>query len=260
MPKGDLIFKRIERKRVSFIPKIKTATTKALWKQAQPVFENLSKSLSLESVLQNVNGIVHEDTIKVLYQSIYASVGVSFARDSFNLAKTGKFNYSTKADILDMTWELEMQKLIETEAAQLVTAVTQTTKDILSRSLQQSITDGLSIPQAAKALRENFGLLTRYRSELIARTEIVRASNAGSLAGAESTGLGVEKVWLSARDKRTRPDHIDADGQRKKLNEYFMLSDGSRLRYPGDPSAPGHQTIQCRCTQIYLQPGQQSLF
>ena len=254
------IFNRIERKRISFIPKIRRSTSLALWKQAQPVFENLSKSLSLESVLQNVNGLVHEDVIKFLYQNIYKDVGVPFAGDSFSLVKSGGFDYQTKENLLELTWEAELQKIVEMQAAQRITGVTQTTKDILSRTLQEAITEGLSIPNAAKALREKFGLLTRYRSELIARTEIVSASNAGSLVGAESTGLGVQKVWLSARDKRTRPDHLTADGQKKKIDESFILSDGSRLMYPGDPSGPGHQTIQCRCTQIYLQPGQQSIF
>ena len=260
MAKQDAIFNRIERKRVSFIPKMRQLAKVALWKQVQPVFEDLATNQSLESVLQNVNGLIRQDHIKSLYKQIYTTVGTSFANDSFRNVKSGQFNYSLKEDIMDMTFDAEMQKIVEMQTAQRVVGVTQTTKDIVSLSMQRSIEEGLSIPNAAKSLRDKWTDVTRYRSEVIARTEIISASNGGSLIGAEATGLPLEKIWLSARDKRTRDDHISADGQRRKLNEYFILRDGSRLKTPGDPSAPAHQVIQCRCTQIYMMVGQQSLF
>ena len=260
--KPTKIWQSIDRRRAAFIPSTERVTSKALWKQAKPVFEQfLIENKGLESILQDVNGLIREPVIKDLYNKIYTKVGVSFASASFNNVKSGQFSFDKKAsDILEMTWESEIQKIVELQAAQRITGVTQTTKDILSRTIQEAINEGLSVPQAAKKLMAKFGDLTRYRSRMIARTEIVSASNEGSLVGAESTGLPFDKVWLSTRDKRTRPDHLSADGQRKKLNEPFILRDGSRLRVPGDPAGPGHQVIQCRCTQIYLQPGQTSVF
>ena len=256
MAKQDAIFNRIERKRVSFIPKMRQLTNVALWKQVQPVFEDLATNQSLESVLQNVNGLIREDHIKALYNKIYTIVGTSFANDSFRNVKSGQYDYSLKEDIYEMAFDAEMQKIVEMQAALRITGVTQTTKDIVSLNIQRSIEEGLSIPNAAKSMRSKWSDLTKYRSELIARTEIISASNGGSLVGAEATGLPLEKIWLSARDKRTRDDHLMADGQRRKMNEVFVLRDGSRLRYPGDPSGPGHQVIQCRCTQIYAMVGQ----
>jgi hypothetical protein len=240
---------------------VRKQTLVSLAKQAKPYFEQFTLINTLENILASIDFVIKEDEINELYKKIYKNVGQPFAVGSAALMKTGKYTIETKQDdFLETQWSLDIQTYIEGEAANLVTAVTDTTKNFLATETQKAIEQGLSIPNAAKEITNRFDFISRYRSEVIARTEIVRASNYGSLWGAQSTGLDMDKVWLSARDKRTRPDHLDADGQRKKINEYFVLKDGSRLKYPGDPSAPGKQTIQCRCTQIYLQSGQQSVF
>ena len=94
----------------------------------------------------------------------------------------------------------------------------------------------------------------KYRSEVIARTESLRtvhqgneemyrqAVETGKLDAAELT-----RTWVTARDERVRSTHSTMGGQRRGFDEPFISGAGRQLRYPGDPSAPPEEIIQCRC-------------
>ena len=62
------------------------------------------------------------------------------------------------------------------------------------------------------------------------------------------------RKWSSAKDARTRHDHLAMDGQTiRGLSAPFTAPDGSMLAYPGDTSlgASARETIQCRCQAQY---------
>ena len=99
--------------------------------------------------------------------------------------------------------------------------------------------------------------LLKTRADTIARTETLKAVNAGHQQAAQQAvergDLGskgtVYKEWIAAHDRRTRDDHRRMDRQRVLLNEPFISPDGDRMMYPGDTSLgadPG-ATINCRC-------------
>lgn len=63
-----------------------------------------------------------------------------------------------------------------------------------------------------------------------------------------------EKVWQSQGDSRVRTgtfDHLEADGQRRKLSELYEVS-GESLMHPGDTShgASLGNVIGCRCDSV----------
>jgi len=92
--------------------------------------------------------------------------------------------------------------------------------------------------------------INRQRARVIARTEIITASNRGSLHGAKRTTEGLVKVWLDSNDDRVRRQHRAVDGQQAELDAPFDVA-GSPAQYPGDPGLPPELRIQCRCTQTY---------
>lgn len=91
------------------------------------------------------------------------------------------------------------------------------------------------------------------RARVIAQTETHRAWQAGILASAlyyePQTGPGWVKEWHTEMDGRERPSHKRANGQVRSLNEPFEVG-GALLRYPGDPTAPADEVINCRCDMI----------
>lgn len=97
-----------------------------------------------------------------------------------------------------------------------------------------------------------------YRSEMIARTEAIRAT---SMARHEAliqmigqTGMDprrIVRIWNSTRDARVRDHHATMDRQRVGLDEKFEDGLGNTIMWPGDPTAPPETTINCRCTVTY---------
>ncbi len=62
-------------------------------------------------------------------------------------------------------------------------------------------------------------------------------------------------VHNSTDDSRTRPTHHAAEGQRVPVGAPFVVG-GFELRFPGDPSGPANDVINCRCTMLLLEQGE----
>jgi plasmid stability protein len=97
--------------------------------------------------------------------------------------------------------------------------------------------------------------MLRYRAEVVARTESLRAVNSGvseMFRQAEDTGLIEElsQKWHTARDARVRGHHRSMHGQIREIGVPFISGQGNRLLYPGDPSAPASDVVQCRCVVL----------
>jgi hypothetical protein len=69
----------------------------------------------------------------------------------------------------------------------------------------------------------------------------------------------LEAVWISTLDGRTRPTHWSVDGARVPLGSTFTVGQ-AQLRYPGDPSGPPEEIMNCvvGSTQVTW-PGQDVL-
>lgn len=118
--------------------------------------------------------------------------------------------------------------------------------------LLQGYQAGEGVDQLALRVQTALGS-TLGRAKTIARTEIVAASNAGSLAQLQFVGLDAKKEWISTHDTRTRESHLFANGQTVALNSTFTVG-GSSLRFPGDPGGAAGEVINCRCTLAYEFP------
>lgn len=92
--------------------------------------------------------------------------------------------------------------------------------------------------------------LAAPRAEVIARTEVNAAANAGSVEEMRALGLRATKTWLASGGARTRASHAEADGQTVALDEPFEVG-GLSLDFPGDPGGDPGETINCRCTTTF---------
>jgi hypothetical protein len=105
---------------------------------------------------------------------------------------------------------------------------------------------GESIVEIRNRLMETTKLASP-RAEVIARTEVIGASNAGSYAEMKATGLNATKEWIATEDTRTRPSHTHIDGEEIGIDDKFIVG-GYAMSYPHDPTGPPQETISCRCT------------
>jgi len=129
--------------------------------------------------------------------------------------------------------------------------------DHLWNNLTTKISQGIESGDVRDRLRvviQETGEFSAKRAELIARTEVTRAFNAGSLAGAQALGeFGpVEKVWITGLDERVRDTHLEAEGQYVPIGESFTVG-GWAMSAPGD--GPAEEVVNCRCSMNFLYPG-----
>lgn len=87
-------------------------------------------------------------------------------------------------------------------------------------------------------------LLTKRR-RIVAEHEAQTAFNAGTYLAGKQLGIR-RKTWLTRRDSVVRPEHMKLQGRTVPLGAGFA-ADGAVLRFPGDPLAPPHLTVNCRC-------------
>ena len=105
--------------------------------------------------------------------------------------------------------------------------------------------------QIAERYRQNY---INYRSEVIARTETLRATHeANNEAYRQAIDDGVVQAdqiiqtWNTAGNARVRDSHVAMQGQQRDLDVPFISGLGNSLRYPLDPFAPQEDTTQCVC-------------
>lgn len=125
----------------------------------------------------------------------------------------------------------------------------------------QGIFQGESIPKLAERLATAVGDKNEKAAIRNARTMATGAQNAGridSYKRAEAMGIELKQEWIATLDKRTRHEHRQLDGMVVKVGDPFEV-DGYKLRFPGDPSAPGYLIYNCRCTLAGVVKGLKSM-
>jgi hypothetical protein len=181
-----------------------------------------------------------------------------------------------EADLLEIKGPLNtfnvfanfVMKWIANTVAKKVVQISNTTMVAIQEIVKLGIGQGLGIKDIAKQIDKLYlEQIIPNRSIVIARTEVISASNAGSRFGAIQTGLPLQKEWIETKDERTRETHTALNGvggQVRPRDEFYELPSGVKLMHPGDPNgvaegltgkdaekALAKEVIQCRCTEGY---------
>lgn len=149
-------------------------------------------------------------------------------------------------------YEVAIEKWGREHAARKIVQIGATLRRAIARLVLGGVRNGDPNPSIARNIRDVLGgIFAARRAERIARTETHTATQLGASVAAKSTGLDLVKSWAAVEDARTRPDHSAADGQTVELDDYFIVG-GVHMKFPGDPSAPPGQTVNCRCVALYV--------
>lgn len=142
------------------------------------------------------------------------------------------------------------RRWLDTFSRKYAKDVTDTTAAAIKEIIREGLVEGWSVDDAAGKIETLYEGFTDWRSEMIARTELNAASNAGSHEGMKQSGLVAREQWLSALDERTRRaptsefDHWVANGEIAPIDGYFTKT-GGRLAFPGDPEGEPGNIINC---------------
>jgi len=144
---------------------------------------------------------------------------------------------------------------IDGKQLKLVREVTDYTKeqltDAIVDSVHEAVAEGFDASETIKEItariEDTYQFAAEGRAERIARTEVISASNAGSLEGMSQAGVEY-KEWLDSRDERVRDSHKNLGGTVVPVDQDFISDTGAHLGFPGDPDGPPDEVINCRCT------------
>jgi phage portal protein BeeE len=132
-------------------------------------------------------------------------------------------------------------------AAERVSMINDNTRTVLRDTLAEAASENLDILDTAEKVKEVLGGDTiKNRSMTIARTEVMRSSNAANFIAMDASGIE-KKEWVATFDGRTRDDHMKLDGTVLPLREEFQYPSGGTTLTPGE-SGIARQDINCRCT------------
>lgn len=122
----------------------------------------------------------------------------------------------------------------------------------INSEVLQGLLQGESMDKIAARFRTAIPEMDKVSAIRNARTSVTGAENKGrmdSYKEAQEKGVKMVRVWISAHDRRVRPEHLELDKQEAALDEPFHNSIGD-IMYPGDPNADPANVYNCRCSLI----------
>lgn len=233
----------------------------------QPFKKKIASDLRYEynrfaAAVENWNGQGHANTlllsnrIENSLRTLYSTVGVRYARQAFN-DRTIQKGFLTPAEWIQAI----LQYLGDNFYNRGVLRITETTRKHFLDILDKAFNEGWGALETAEYIRKDPAIETviQNRAEMIARTETGRAIHSGQFVGADKSPFEKEKIWISAKDNRTRgnpfngqndkADHYHMDGQTVNINTKFTDNRSNvELMHPHDPTAPAKDVVKCRCT------------
>lgn len=232
--------------RESFVKKYTRRTIRALKDVLTPIFD--------ANTVDEMRGVnLNQKPLDDLFLDLYTDVGSTFAKLSYNNLKQHMALETKQApDFVE-----RMATFASTGHDRTRVIAINQGKEI-QRLIGKALEEELGIAQAGERVKE---LVTQnintYQAERIARTEILSASNFGSVEGAKSTGLPLMKQWISVLGDSTRNGHSSAHGTVVDLydengDDGVFEVGGEFLRFAGDPNGRPDNIINCRCTQVFL--------
>jgi uncharacterized protein with gpF-like domain len=243
---------RERNKAVKYITKYQKRFYNALQSDMQG-FQNALRN-SEQDARRYVNNLLFSDGISGAMAALIREVGVRYARSNYNtLRKEKQFNTSEE-------WiQLIMDYLSTNFYNNGVLQIVKTSRTMMLDILELGNREGWGYSDYARYLSEKVPGLNRNRADMIARTEVGRAIHAGTFVGADKSPFEKQKMWVAAKDNRTRgnpingqkdkADHWHLDGQTVDFNDKFVdRRSGTELNHPHDPQAGAADVIRCRCT------------
>lgn len=221
----------------------KSETKRMLNAYRADFMQRIASAQSIGEIQHEAEKPVSEEPVLELLTKIYKGVGSTFAKATIK-------DVNSKKGLNDLDyWEEFFKIYARTKLANKITWITNTTEQVFKSTVQkiaeQAGIEGWSIDRIGREIQREIGFSNAYRAERIARTEIIAASNIGTLEGGRQAGIPTKKRWIPIVDESSRPDHAAmASYPAIGLDETFDVG-GEQLMQPGDGSA--EQAINCRC-------------
>lgn len=223
-----------------------------------PVKRALKKQISsLTDILKEQGpdaaqaAVVIDLAMTPVIQKLYTTVGVDIANIQLSeLKRIPKVQQKRKTFGFNGEWTRQILEYFQLNLFnKVVLPISETTQEYIREVINRGTIEGWSTDRMVREIERDDYLDGRVRR--ILRTEVNRAINYGQTIGEEKYEFKTQKRWISVHDNRTRHSHLSADGQTVNQDGTFTVG-GEVMEFPGDPSASGKNTINCRCFMEFV--------
>lgn len=226
--------------------------------QLQRMIEK-GKVLGFNNLISEMPSIIRPEEYNELYERFYLEQGQKYYLTILMGLKGSKMSLRKKE--LDPTdpYFLRMREFLDEITATKVKTVEATSREValnaIAKATEEAQEQGFGEVELVRRIEEEVALewrvLSEFRAQRIARTEVTALANRASYMGAQNSELAVGKKWMAFIDSRTRLTHIDINGLEVGINERFPVGN-SLLEYPGQYGGSAEETINCRCRLSWI--------
>ena len=254
--------KQFDGERIEFSKAVQPIVQKQLKRDMNGILKTVKESGIPEEFEDQFKGYLeqHSEQWAAVLGNINKGVANQFSKRTFNSFKGLPRDMEFKGDEEEIeASESEINEYVQNVTGIKVSEINKTTLSKLQNIVAEGLANSWTIGEYEKAIELLYlKQMIPNRSEVIARTEVIAASNLGSQSMAKSSGLVLEKEWSDAGDRRVRATHLSMDGKRLPIDENWIIN-GKELAFPGDSSlgAKASDTIQCRCIELYFEIGEE---
>ena len=169
-----------------------------------------------------------------------------------------KYNYNTSAEQLGFSIldNFAVKKILTKEENPFVLVKKLTNRAEATARLRGEFVTSLLQGEGINKMARRFKNVTEKSLKdavRIARTETTRVQNSAKMDVGEhgkELGYRMRKRWVATMDHRTRDEHLAMDGVEVDTDLPFVMPDGTKMMFPGDPNGGAHQVVNCRCTMV----------
>lgn len=206
----------------------------------------------------------HVQDIRNVYRQLALASARTFGRRVVTQGKAQGYDLEVKQEggFAEFFRSLALSWINLEAIRRRIQSVSETTRAQIVAMVARGQDEGLGVEAIARLIDDRLPEISRWRGALIARTETHGAANFATHETAKTTGLALEKEWVSVEDMRTRSiarddefDHVSMNGQRVPMDEPFLMpwtiGQPLPIMYPGEAGLPGGATINCRCAVVH---------
>ena len=179
------------------------------------------------------------------WQKPFEAVALPFVTVAYQQAGQAAFTEVGVEAVFNVT-NPRARRYLETKVFEFSKEVNGTTRVKIRKALVKGLDAGEDIRGISQRIADVFEINRGSRTDMIAQTEIVGASNNATYHGYIESEIVETHEWIDSRDDRVRtsPHNHRLDGEVVELGKRF--SNG--LLHPHDPGGAAGNVIRCRCT------------
>ena len=236
------------------------------YKQFNEGFKSIGNAIPFQFMTKDnyseiLNTSANQELFFNVYFNVYREVGVIHGE------RIGReINREIKDFTLNTflsTFQRNLLNWILSNTLTRVVNVRNTYLNYIREVIAKGIQDGKEMSQIVTDIQLALNKRGFYRWQInrIVRTETTAAANYASLQAGTTSGIMLDKIWISATDSRTRTlpknkyDHLSMNGKRVPKDEPFevpTLVGFEKIMFAGDPKGSAGNVINCRCSNALV--------